>query len=67
MRFKMEKQLKPLNYHFKTPLVHYVHSWVFKSDNTLVLVISLLLKRQVYVLDAIVLCRFPRSLKREAK
>ena len=33
----MEKQLKPLYYHFKTPLVH---SWVFKSDNTLVLVIS---------------------------
>ena len=45
--FKMEKQLKPLYYHFKPPLVHYVHLWVFKrdnTDNTLVLVISPLLK-----------------------
>ena len=46
--FKMEKQLKLLYYHFKTPLVHYVHSWVFKSDNTLVLVISSLFNKLIY-------------------
>ena len=47
--FKIENKLKPLYYHFKTPRVHYVHSWVFKSDNTLVLIISLLYTTYFYV------------------
>ena len=45
--FKIQKQLKALYNQFKTQVVQYMYSWVFKSHNTIVLVISLLLTSQI--------------------
>ena len=45
--FKIEKQHKKVYYNFKRQVVHYVYSWVFKSHNTIVLIISLLLTSQI--------------------